>query len=150
MVYPIAWLLSEWISIDQQTIGFKGKRGDKLRINYKREGDGFQCDAIYDDGFTYSFYFRNEPPPDKYSHMSALHARVLGLFDQLQDKFHRVGCDNLYVSANLCNQAYIHPQKVMIHGVCRYFGRGLPSMAIQEEKKTPEGKEQVRGTVKGA
>ena len=55
MICPTAWLLSEWISIDEQTIGFKGKHGDKLRINYKREGDGFQCDAICDDGFTYSF-----------------------------------------------------------------------------------------------
>ena len=149
-VCPEAWLLSEWISIDEQTIGFKGKHGDKLRISYKREGDGFQCDAICDDGFTYSFYFRNEPPPEKYSHMSALHARVLGLFDILQDEFHRVGCDNLYVSAKLCKEAYNHTKKVMIHGVCRMFGRGFPSMTIQEEVKTPAEKEKVRGTVKGA
>lgn len=109
-VCPEAWLLSEWISINEQTIGFKGKHGDKLRMSYKREGDGFQCDAICDDGFTYSFYFRNEPPPEKYSHMSGLHAQVLGLFDILQDEFHRVGCDNLYVSAKLCKEAYPHQE----------------------------------------
>ena len=38
----------------------------------------------------------------------------------------------------------------MIHGACRMFGRGFPSMTIQEEVKTPVEKEKVRGTVKGA
>ena len=120
---PEAWLLSEWISIDEQTIGFQGRHADKMRISYKREGDGFQCNAICDDGYTFSFYFQNEPPPDKYSSkMCPLHARVMALFDTLQDKYHRVGCDNLYISANLCKQAFNHPNKVMLHGVCQTHG----------------------------
>jgi len=56
-VGPKAWLLNIWISVDEQTNGFKGKHADKLRINYKKEGDGFQCDALCNDGYTYSFYF---------------------------------------------------------------------------------------------
>ena len=58
-----AWDCGEWISVDEQTIGFQGRHPDKLRITYKNEGDGFQCDAISDMGYTYSFYFRNQPPP---------------------------------------------------------------------------------------
>ena len=52
-----AWLLGKKLSVDEQTIGFKGRHADKLRITYKKEGDGFQCDALCDDGFTYAFYF---------------------------------------------------------------------------------------------
>jgi len=69
-----AWLLGEKDSVDEQTIGFRGRHEDKLRITYKKEGDGFQCDALCDDGFTYSFYFRNELPPTDYPLLGALHA----------------------------------------------------------------------------
>ena len=34
----------ELIVLDEQTISFKGRSELKLRITYKREGDGFQCD----------------------------------------------------------------------------------------------------------
>jgi hypothetical protein len=46
-----AFDLRKFISIDEQMIGFKGK----LQISYKKEGDGFQCDTICCDGYTYSF-----------------------------------------------------------------------------------------------
>ena len=50
----------------------------KMRITYKKEGDGFQCDALCDDGFTFSVFFRNEKAPSKYTKkgLSPLHARV--------------------------------------------------------------------------
>jgi Transposase IS4 len=54
--------LGESIAIDEQTIGFQGRHGDKLRISYKAEGDGFQADVICQEGFTYQSYFCNEPP----------------------------------------------------------------------------------------
>ena len=41
-----AWRLGRDISGDEQMIGFRGRHVDKLRITYKVEGDGFQCDAI--------------------------------------------------------------------------------------------------------
>jgi hypothetical protein len=31
----------KFVSIDEQTIGFKGKHGLTLRISYKREGEGY-------------------------------------------------------------------------------------------------------------
>jgi hypothetical protein len=57
------WIPGKWVAIDEQTIGFQGALSMKLRISYKREGDGFQCDAIFDRGYTYSFWFRHGPPP---------------------------------------------------------------------------------------
>ena len=58
-----AWRLGRDISGDEQTIGFQGKHEDKLQITYKAEGDGFQCDAICNSGFTRTFYFRNQKAP---------------------------------------------------------------------------------------
>jgi len=49
----------KWISVDEQTISFKGRHKDKLRITYKKEGDGFQCDALCADGYTFTVYFQN-------------------------------------------------------------------------------------------
>jgi hypothetical protein len=60
-----AWDLEKEITGDEQMIGFKGNHQDKQRISYKREGDGFLADAISEDGYTYSFYFRNMPAPKK-------------------------------------------------------------------------------------
>jgi hypothetical protein len=44
------WIPGKWVAIDEQTLGFQGASGMKLRISYKREGDLFQCDAICDAG----------------------------------------------------------------------------------------------------
>ena len=96
-----AWICGVDISIDEQTIKFQGRHVDKLQITYKREGDGFQCDALCDNGYTYAFQFRNEAAPTNYLQqgLSPLHARVMGLFDNLSTHYHRCGLDNLYNSA---------------------------------------------------
>ena len=58
-----AWRLGKIVSVDKQTIGFQGRHVNKLRITYKCEGDGFQCDALCDAGYTFNFYFRHKIPP---------------------------------------------------------------------------------------
>jgi hypothetical protein len=60
-IFPLTWLLGKKFSVDEQTIGFQGNHQDKKRITYKAEGDGFQADALCQDGFTFQFYYRNEP-----------------------------------------------------------------------------------------
>ena len=84
------------ISGDEQTIGFQGCHVDKLRITYKAEGDGFQCDAICDAGYTWTFFFQNIPAPQKWIHLgySPLHSWILAMFDQLEDKNHNCWFDN--------------------------------------------------------
>ena len=71
------------------------------RLPKKAKGGGFQCDALCSNGCTYCFHFRNKPPPSKYvkEGLSPLHARVMGMFDSLDDQFHHCGMDNLYSSA---------------------------------------------------
>ena len=53
----------KWVAIDKQTIGFKGRSGMKRCISYKREGDGFQCNALCDKGYTFSFFFQHGDTP---------------------------------------------------------------------------------------
>ena len=66
------WIPGKCVAIDEQTIGFKGRSGMKLRISYKREGDGFQCDALCDEGYTFAFFFRHGDAPSigrQYDHL---------------------------------------------------------------------------------
>jgi hypothetical protein len=151
-VSPEAWVLGPNASVDEQTVGFQGHHIDKLRITYKNEGDGFQCDALCQDGYTYSFYYRNHPAPQKYIAMglSPLHARVMGLFDTLETKYHRIGLDNLYNSAKFARAAYLHTMKVCVSGVTRKGMRGLPDCVLQDEAKNKKMQMKVRGTVKAA
>ena len=109
------------ISADEQTIGFKGQHQDKQRISYKREGDGFLADTLCESGFTYTFYFRNMPPPKHYisKGCSALHARVLFMFDQLKSSYHICGMDNLYNSVKFCRDAFTSKNKVMGTWCCK-------------------------------
>ena len=92
------------ISIDEMTMRFKGRHKDKRRITYKAEGDGFQADALCQEGYTYQVFMRNDPAPKKYlkQGLSPLHSRVMSLFDSLTENHHQCAMDNLYNSASFC------------------------------------------------
>jgi len=151
LVGPMSWECGLHLGLDEMTMGFQGHHADKMRITYKKEGDGFQCDALCDAGFTYSVFFRNEPPPPQYVRrgFSPLHTRSLWLFDQLKDSFHRVWVDNLYMSAKFGKGAYNGNNKVLVAGVTRTKDRGLPNMVIKEAVKEKDVTT-TRGTVKAA
>jgi hypothetical protein len=46
--------------------------------------------------------------------------------------------DNLYMSAKLCHVSFNHPHKLLIDGVTRKGGRGLPGRVLQEEEKNKD------------
>lgn len=140
------------ISCDEQTIGCQGRHPDILRINYKKEGDGFQCDAICADGYTYCFYFRNQSAPKCFIEqgMCPLHARVHSLWDQLPGKNYTCAMDNLYMSTKLCRSAWRCKQQVMAYGVVRSKNRGVPCCVQQDVVTKKAELEQVRGTLKVA
>jgi hypothetical protein len=58
--------------------------------------------------------------------------------------------DNLYISAQFCKEALSGKNQVMVHGVCRASGRGLPACIIQKEETKKEEQERVRGKTKAA
>ena len=123
------------ISVDEQTCGFKGWNASKLRITYNKEGNGFQCDALCDDSYTFTFYFRHDPPPEKYNAIgiSLIHARVMYFFDSCGDEYHICGVDNLYMSDKFFKDTFNYNKKINLHGVTRKSVSGLPESIVQEE-----------------
>ncbi len=145
------WLPGKFVSVDEQTIGFKGKHGLKLRISYKREGDGFQCDAICDRGYTFSFWFRHgEAPNVGHSNLdlSPTARRVVWLARQLPNNWSCVFMDNLFNSRKLFTALYA--EMTLAHGVSRTNGRGIPEAIIIPKEKNKEKANSIRGTTKAA
>ncbi len=106
------WVPGIFVAFNKQTIGFQGQSGMKLRISYKQEGDGFQCDAVCDSGYMFSFYFRHGPPPDldnKCKHLDLLPTahQVVWLAEQLPNKWTRIFMDNLFNSQKLFSVLHI-------------------------------------------
>jgi len=125
----------------------------KLRISYKREGDGFQCDAVCDAEYTYSFYFRHGPPPNvgeqyKDLELSPTARRVVWLASRLPNQWTRIYMDNLFNSKKLYEALY--RTEALAHGVARTNGRGIPPSIIQKEEKNINCAKKQRGTTMAA
>ena len=132
------WIPRKWLSIDEQTLGFQGRSGIKLCISYKKEGDGFQCDAICDEGYTFSFFFRHgDPLPSEFKNkvpdLLPTAQRVVWLAHRLPNFWSRIFMDNLFNSWKLFTALYL--TKSLGHGVVRTTGRGLPPSVRQLEEK---------------
>ncbi len=142
------WVPEKWVTIDEQTLGFQGASEMKLCISYKREGDGFQCDAVCDGGYTYSFYFRHGPPPnvgEQYKHLdlSPTARRVVWLASRLPNRWTRIYMDNLFNLQKLFTA--LHIAEVLAHGVAHTSRRGVPPSIIQKEEKNKDRAEKLRG-----
>ena len=149
------WIPGKWVAIDEQTLGFQGRSGIKLRISYKNEGDGFQCDAICDNGYTFSFFFRHgDPPtlPNDFSKnipdLSPTARRVVWLALRLPNVWTRIFMDNLFNSRKLFTALFM--AKALGHGVVRTTGRGLPPSVRQLEEKNVKEAQKLRGRTAAA
>ena len=131
---------------------FQGQHKYKQRITYKSEGDGFQADALCDEGFTYQIYMRNDPAIKKYlkQGLPPLHSRAMALFDAVKDSYHHRTMDNLYKSAAFCRAAYNHTSKILFQGVTCKGMRGIPPSVLQVEQKSRKYQIKVCGTVKAS
>ena len=132
------------MAIDERTIGFKGAHGLALRITYIQEGDGYQSDAICEDGYTFSFYFRHGDAPvllERFNdlHLLATAKHVVYLLLKLPHLWTHVFVDNLFNSCKLYTAAY--RAKKLCHRVVRHHGRGVPEHVVQ--KAEPESNEQM-------
>jgi hypothetical protein len=149
------WIPGKWLSIDEQTLGFQGRSALKLRISYKKEGDGFQCDAVCDNGYTFAFYFRHgDAPPlpkvfkEKIPDLSPTAMRVVWLALRLPNEWSRIYMDNLFNSRKLFTALYM--AKALAHGVVRTTGRGLPPSVRQLEEKNVKEAMKLRGRTAAA
>ena len=55
----------------------------------------------------------------------------MALLDSRVHEFHKIGLDNLYISAKFAKAAFNHTKKVIIAGVARKGMRGIPACAQQ-------------------
>ena len=147
------WDPGPHIAGDEQDAGFQGRHPDKQRVTFKKEGDGFLIDALCDNGFTMTFYFRNMPAPAKWTRKGfcPTHARMLMMMEQLDGENFTCGMDNLFISVKFLRAALTEiDQKIQVHGVCRNSDKGLPSCVIQQEVTGEKKLAKARGTVKAA
>jgi hypothetical protein len=119
-----------------------------MRITYKREGDGYQCDAVCDDGCTFSFYFRHgdapqEPEELKHLKLSPTARRVIYLMMQLPNLWTHCFMDNLFNSQKLYMAAYA--VGCLCQGVCRTSNRGVSKEVVQQVQTDPKKAEAQRG-----
>jgi hypothetical protein len=148
-----AWIPGKWVAIDEQTIGFKGAHGLSLRITYKREGDGYQCDAVGNEGYTFLFNFRHGDAPElseKYKDLKLSNTarRVVFLMEQLPHNWTHIFMDNLFNSRKLFTAAY--RAKKLCHGVVRQHGRGVPPSVVMKPATTDSEADKIRGCTKAA
>ena len=134
-IFKEAWVLGQECSVDKQTCRMQGKSECKTQCGkFKHIGDRLQADCIANDGFTYDFYFCNEPVQKKWTNkgMCPIHGRLLHMFEGFRGSGHRLKMDNLFVSLNLACEAFCLKSRVMIHGVIRKSGRGVdPKVYIE-------------------
>lgn len=127
------WEMGETVSIDEQTLGFQGQHQSKLRITYKHIGDGFQCDALCNDGYTFAFIFCHNDPPKSQHGLLNMGKRVIALICMLKQSWTKVCMDNFFNSVELARAAY--REEALMHGVARTSRRRLPSEVVQAEVK---------------
>ena len=162
-IWKAAWIVSKTFAADEQTCPMRGKSIYKTRCGkFKRIGDGLQADCLADDGYTFDFYFRNEPVDEHWikKGLSPLHARLMHMFSRLEDDGHEVNMDNLYNSVKFARHAYSlqvpqdrgEPRKkrVKTQGVVRPHGRGVTELVKQTVPKNKAALEAARGTTKVA
>jgi hypothetical protein len=74
----------------------------------------------------------------------------MALFDCFNDEYHQVRFDNLYMAAKFALRSFQHDKKVLIEGVTRVGGRGIPHEILQNEVTTKAAINATKGTVKAA
>jgi hypothetical protein len=142
------WVTGKHILVDEQTVGFKGRSSMALDISYKKEGDGFQCDAVCDKGYTFAFYFHHGDAPKLPNIFDDLKLpptarRVVWLAQKLPNFWTRIYMDNIFNSRKLFTALY--RAKALAHGVMRTSGRGFPPSITQVEEKNAAAAEKLKG-----
>jgi len=94
-----AYLPGKSLSLDEETAGCKARCALVTRIKNKKEGDGFQCDCVCEDGYTFTFWFRcDNLPATQLPDVSPRDTRCAWLVDQLPGAWYHLYMDNLFTS----------------------------------------------------
>ena len=118
------------------------------RIKYKKEGDGFQCDCICEDGYCFTFWFRCDDAPRAVpKDVSDRDDRCAWLVEQLPGAWYHLWMDNLFTSYKFGTM--LAERMCLFGGTCQTADwRGLHNAVIQQAATTTEALAAARGTVK--
>jgi hypothetical protein len=103
-IWKEAWELAKDFSIDKQSCKMQGKSEYKTRCGkFTRLGDGIQDNCIADNGYTWDFYFQNEPINQVLLAQGycPMHCRLLHMFQNLHESLVCCAMDNLFNSFKL-------------------------------------------------
>ena len=130
-----AWHLLENFSIDKPTC----KMQDKLECKtccgkFKRIGDGLQANCLANNSYTWDFNFVNEPVDIKWTNQGIflMHARVLHMWEKLEDDNQECKMDNFYNSVHLRILGFSLKNQVKIHSVLRKGAQGCFDLVFQD------------------
>ena len=117
----------------------KGKCINKSRCGkFKRVDNRLQADCLSDNGYTFDFYFRNDPVDEQWVQMglAPFHCRLMHMVSRLDNLGHECNMDNPYNSVNFACTLYnievydkdrnSFKKYVKTQGVVRASGRGVP------------------------
>jgi len=141
------WDIGIWFSIDEWDVGFQGKDGDKMKIAFKDEGDGYLADVLAQAAYALGWIFRHADKTTDQEDFSALHNRCFKLFEHLPHHYHQGWVDNLYTTHKFFRHAYIE-HKVLLTGVARK--NQVPDILQMEKAKTVAELAERKGSVKCA
>ena len=90
--------------------------------------------TICNNGFTYAYYFRNEPSLKKYINqvVSTLRDQFPLMFDKLEHNYHHAFMDNIYNYDIFCKLSWSHTNCVMISGVISNGLCVIPSCTMHD------------------
>ena len=144
-----AYLPGKDASLDEETAGCKARCAivTRIKTSQKKEGDGFQADAICEDGYTITFWFRcDNLPCAQEKDVSPRDTRCAWLVEQLPGAWYRLWMDNLYTSFKFGEM--LAKRQCLFGGTVRNEAwRGMHDAVIQKVQTKAAELEKAKGTL---
>jgi len=143
------WRPGKSLSLDEETAGCKARCAlvTRIKTSQKKEGDGFQADAICEDGYTITFHFRCDVLPcPQQKDVSPRDTRCAWLVDQLPGCWYHLWMDNLYTSWKFGEM--LAARQCLYGGTMRNEDwRGIHKAVIQKTVTKVAELEKAKGTL---
>ena len=137
------------LSLDEETAGCKARCAlvTRIKTSQKKEGDGFQFDAICEDGYTISFWARCDVLPcAQPKDVSPRDTRCAWLVEQLPGAWYHMWMDNLYTSWKFGEM--LAARQCLFGGTMRNEDwRGIHKAVVQKVVTKAAELEKAKGTL---
>ena len=147
--WTTGWRPGKSLSLDEETAGCKARCAlvTRIKTSQKKEGDGFQFDAICEDGYTISFWARCDVLPcAQPKDVSPRDTRCAWLVEQLPGAWYHMWMDNLYTSWKFGEM--LAARQCLFGGTMRNEDwRGIHKAVVQKVVTKAAELEKAKGTL---